>query len=163
MHLNELIDRALADGSIPITIRSVNIEGPILRIGSFKDDRGVIFVDNTMINGTYNNNRIFNVDADQMNYDCRFDFDPSDLKEKGVVVTILRNQISLREVRLSDHSASGSINWQAVTITPEDVDAGIRKMKSTLRLKVLEYFKENKAKLIQQLDKLLPSIVTFIK
>lgn len=146
---------------VPVHIDSVVVEGPVLRIGSFLNKRGVVYVDNVLVHGKLDGAPFF-VDADQMSFDCRFEFE-GDLKESPAYFTGLKENIKIRDVVLSTHAASGTINWSAVKFSPEEAEGVIRRSKWVFKEHVLDYFKGNKAALLEQLNKIIPSVATFLK
>jgi hypothetical protein len=159
-----MLEAATDQSSVEVTLRinSVKIAGPVLRVSSFSGNRGILFTDNVIIEGILHP-RYFIMDADQMNFDTTFEMDKRKLKEYATHFTILKEFVKVKSVKLTGHSASGSVNWNAVSVSPPTVATDLRKVKGVLRDKVLDYFKNNREKLVSQLNGILPSVITFLR
>jgi hypothetical protein len=156
-----LLEAATAVQDVPLRINSVKVAGPVLRVSSFAGNRGVMFVDNVIIEGTLHPH-YFIMDSDQTNFDCNFEIDRNKLKQYKTHCTITKEHVRVKSVNLKGHSASGSVNWNMVTVSPPMVMEELRRMKGLVRSRLLEYLKANKEKLVQQLNGILPSVLTFL-
>jgi hypothetical protein len=160
-HVFNLIEAATAVQDVPLRINSVKVAGPVLRVSGFTGNRGVMFVDNVIIEGTLHP-KYFIMDSDQTNFDCTFDIDRSKLKVYKTHSTIMKEYVKVKLVNLKGHSASGSVNWNMVSVSPPMVMEELRRMKGIVRSKLLEYLKINKDRLVSQLNGILPSVLTFL-